>query len=430
MLIHAVSVSLLIPLAIFAQPGAQCKVISSQIGDLRTQSKNLADSLSRPPFPAPAEKAAIAAQIKAIDAQITQQQAQLTKCLASASTSGGEAFPMHGGLTLTAAQVAAASAQIKCNPVAPPKPNYGFGILAQSPAPARSWFAPACFPGNPSDAQIAVSSSTVIVTFERTMVWYDKNGVKQGELTNFLLFQTLLATLAPVIGDSRGNPCPAAPGEKCAQTQSDFRVLFDEYRKRFWVLDGAGLYPADRNPKHAEGIFLVAVSKSEDPKDGWYLYWLDCVAHFGQVNDKIYSPGDVADYPSIGIDPVAFSVTNCVGTGPNCQPYKYDHLAYFDADEAVKGIAPRGWHYYDLQNPEGGPTSVIQPAVHHGATGRSYSVSLYGPDEVLVFAQTDVFCRPAPLSVWPSSWSMARARAFPSIRQLTRRSQAQFRRLP
>jgi hypothetical protein len=90
------------------------------------------------------------------------------------------------------------------------------------------------------------------------------------------------------------NSCPQMPTIRCAQAQSDLRVLFDPYRKRFWVLDGGGIYTADRDPKKTRGIWLVGVSKSEDPKDGWYLYWMDVVAHWGQANDTVYKPGYVA----------------------------------------------------------------------------------------------------------------------------------------
>jgi hypothetical protein len=61
----------------------------------------------------------------------------------------------------------------------------------------------------------------------------------------------------------------------CAQTQSDMRLIFDECRRRFWTLDGGGIYGTGQ----CRGIFLVSVSKSEDPADGWYLYWFDVVAH-------------------------------------------------------------------------------------------------------------------------------------------------------
>jgi len=113
---------------------------------------------------------------------------------------------------------------------------------------------------------------------------------------------------------------------------------------------------------------------------------MDAVAHWGKANDKIFAPGDGGDAPTIGVDPSSFHLTNFV-SDVNGKP-KYHHVAFFRADDnkAINGIPPAGWHYYDLQNPDGSPTSLIQPAVHHGATGRAYYVSWYRDDEVLVWA--------------------------------------------
>jgi hypothetical protein len=422
---------ILIALPVAAQPGAACKLIAGEIVALQSQRKSLeaerqsiinAMDKKGPDgrFPSAEQKAALAAEAKALAAdiaalaaKIAQKNEKLDQCLALASTSGGEAFKMQGGLTLTASQVA--SAAKACNStVAPPVIPIQLPSKAQSPAPAKSWFAASsCTTGNPSDAQIAVSSSRVLVTFEDSMAWYDKNGNKQGELTNFALFSSLLKQMAPAAGRAGQNGGPEADCYwlqktlTCARTQSDMRVIYDEYRKRFWVVDGAGIYTSDwvtviedgqpvvkRDPNKARGIFLLAVSQSEDPKDGWYLYWWDAVAHWGKTDDKIYQPGDGGDYPSLGIDPEAFHITNSVGG-------KYYHVAFFKAQQAIQGTASDGWHFYDLQNPDGTSTSLIQPVVHHGATGRAYYVSRYISqtdlvanslgNRLLVWALTDPF---------------------------------------
>jgi hypothetical protein len=120
------------------------------------------------------------------------------------------------------------------------------------------------------------------------------------------------------------------------------------------------------------------------------LYWWDAVAHWSKTNDAVYQPGDAGDYPAIGIDPFGFHVTDIVKDING--KYKYWHVAFFRANDnkATAGIPAAGWHFYDLQSPDGSPTDLIQPVVHHGPTDRAYYVGtpLNDPvkDNVLVFA--------------------------------------------
>ncbi len=69
----------------------------------------------------------------------------------------------------------------------------------------------------------------------------------------------------------------------------DARVLWDEYHKRFWIaalmINTNTEYANDGKPRpsslsadvaHARRAFLaIAASKTEDPRDGWYLYWTE-----------------------------------------------------------------------------------------------------------------------------------------------------------
>lgn len=180
---------------------------------------------------------------------------------------------MNAGGVLTSGQIVASVTTCPPPPPVPlilgpaPPPN-------ASPATKASWRAAPCIKGNPSDAQIAVSSTHVAVTMESSMACTTK-GNKQEKLFNADLFNPLLLSLAPGGKDN----CNQKPYVACAQKQSDMRVLFDPYPKRFWLLDGGVIYTADRDPKKARGYFLLAVSQTEDPKDGWYLYWWDAVAH-------------------------------------------------------------------------------------------------------------------------------------------------------
>jgi hypothetical protein len=304
-----------------------------------------------------------------------------------ASASGGEAFAMQGGVVASAAYLANKIA--KCRPAPPQPPTFGLIPPANvSPAPTLGWVATSCGPGDqggPPDPQVAASSSTIVVGFNTSIAWYNKSGVQQGELSNFDLFEPLLATLGQSAGRGKGycNLPPTLNGT-CAQTQSDLRVIYDEFRKRFWALDGAGVFSADRDPNKARGIMMLAVSQTEDPKDGWYLYWWDAVAHFGIANDATWQPQDGGDYPCIGIDSFGFyqtiSAYHLNGGG-------YQHVVIFPAwdDKVINGTAVAGWHYYDLQLAGG----IIQPVMHHGVGGNTYFVSRYDTDKVVVWSMTN-----------------------------------------
>ncbi len=307
------------------------------------------------------------------DAVASVRQAQSEPLVAPPTVSGGNFFPMQGGFVLTKERIAEL---VKDCPDCGNATAAGFTPqVIQTPPTVIDWKAPFNNPGNPPpDTQVAASSTHVVVTSQSTLAWFEKNGKKKGEIVNRDLFEPLLTSIAGGVKNSCTSPGhPTGIIQACAQ--SDFRVIFDSYRKRFWALDGAGIYAADVTPQTVRGILMLAVSLTEDPKDGWYLYWWDAVAHWNKLDDVIYRPGDGADYPAIGIDPFGFHQTNFVGDING--NIKYCHVTFFNADQAVQGIPADGWEYFDLRNPDGSVPYFLQPAVHHGANGRAYYVSRY-----------------------------------------------------
>jgi hypothetical protein len=381
--------------AVFAKNS--CQAIADTIKDLQIEVADLQLQLQNADT---SEKPYLASQIKKLNGEIAAKKLELSKCLAlsalSASPGGGEAFSMQGGEILSAADVK--QSIVACpppSPLSPFQPQAPPPPLNASPAPTAGWRAESCVKGNPADAQIAVSTTHVVVTFENSMAWYDKNGNKQGELFRDDLFNPLLSTLAP----GGKNSCSQMPHIACASGWSDMRALFDPYRHRFWVLDHGHILAADRDPYPQKtmcsqpvgpcrrGIFLLAVSQTEDPKDGWYLYWWDELAHWGKANDPVWQAGDGADYPAIGIDSFGFYQTNKVARNGH---WIYIHVALFRGEEAAKGIPAPGWHYFDLTNPDNQTNlDFIQPVIHHDYDGRTYFVSKLGPDQALVWALTN-----------------------------------------
>lgn len=205
-------------------------------------------------------------------------------------------------------------------------------------------------------------------------------------------------------------------------TYFDNRAIFDEYRNRFWV--GALAYNSRGYPKEViesdgkiriqdgkklRSKFVVAVSKTENPLEGWYMYWWDAAAGDGQPGVNGFQPGDNGDYPTFGIDKLGVYQTNIVknvllcfdSQGKVCREedgsYKlnvldrYHMVNIFPADALANGTATTGWFYNDLKNPDGS-LPLIQPVVQHGINALGpvgYLVSRYGANKILIWRLTN-----------------------------------------
>jgi hypothetical protein len=252
------------------------------------------------------------------------------------------------------------------------------GPLPETPTPTKSWQATLQGKGGfPADAQIAVSTTHVIVTNRQRIRYYDKNGNPLGSDIGSTPFFTAGLSLK----DAAGNPIDRF---------NDLRVIFDSYRKRFWVTAYAGFSGAASVPAAKRRTFIpIAVSKTQNPLDGWYFYWWDGAAQQGQAGSSIWQPGDAPDYPIIGIDKLAVTITHSVNNGS----FRYWRVTLTPADPLANGQAQGGWQFWDLKNPDGSTPWVITPAVHHGTAkgGRAYWLGRQGSDSVVVWAITHPF---------------------------------------
>ncbi len=254
----------------------------------------------------------------------------------------------------------------------------------QTPAPVTSWKAldSSAWNGMPPDPQIAASTTHIVVTLTRWIAFYDKAGNQLQSTSSKSFFEPL--------GLDDGT-------NEGITIYSDMRVLFDEYRKRFWVCALARSPFTSQNPQlpaeKKRSLITVAVSKTEDPNQGWWMYWWDAVAHWGKDDSPIYLPGDVADYTMIGIDPDLFHANNVVDNNEPGVSNRYLRITFADADAMAAGLpggSVKGWQFWDLKNPDGSDADLVQPVVHHGATGRSYYVSHQGEsDNLIVWALAD-----------------------------------------
>jgi hypothetical protein len=185
----------------------------------------------------------------------------------------------------------------------------------------------------------------------------------------------------------------------CIDQYYDTRVIFDSYRKRFWITALArnsktrdadlqqSLLPHTLEEEYAarRSKLLVAVSKSDNPMLGWHMYWWDAVIDDGACTsatvepcpDSIYMPGDAADYPSIGVSSKFVIITNTVARRDpddflidNEIDSRYQLFNILEADGFANASGARLWQtlYNDPNDPSRLYQAATQPAVHHGSS--------------------------------------------------------------
>lgn len=251
--------------------------------------------------------------------------------------------------------------------------------ITNTPAPTKSWQATLQGKGGfPADAQVAVSNTHVVVTNRQLMRYYDKNG---NPVANSIGSTTFFNT-GLNIQDAAGNRI---------DRYNDLRVIFDSYRNRFWVTAYAGFSGAANVPIAKRRVFIpLVVSKTQNPLDGWDYYYTDGAAQQGLANSQVWQPGDAPDYPVMGVDKLAVTVTHSVN---HVNSGGYDRVLVFQADALAGGQWQGGWQYWDLKNPDGSATGLIAPAVHHGSPngGRAYWLGRQGSDSIVVWAITHPF---------------------------------------
>lgn len=305
------------------------------------------------------------------------------------------------------------------SPLDPPPPI--------SPLPSISWQATTGSPASPAfsltpaDPQIAVSSTHVVVGMNGGMFFYTKDGKPYPNGNNFAC--TFLNCnknfFQPIINN--GNLGATNNGQ--IDSFSDLRVIFDPYRKRFWAIaTGAcrslitypptgqqvkcAFYPLSKTQRRS--VIGLAVSATEDPAGAWYFYWWDAAVGWG-TNDPAYRPGDLGDYPSLGINATTVDITVKV-TDANLTSNAtrvYPHLLLLDATAMANNKPPSeitATHLYPsvsplsmcdsagLLNPNNScPDAIIQPTVAHGDPQASYFISFESEWSLVIWKVTNQF---------------------------------------
>ena len=272
--------------------------------------------------------------------------------------------------------------------------------LPSSPAPAEDWLATSGSPptaavkGTPPDPQVAVSSTHVVVGLNSGLAFYTKGGSPYPSGSNFVkatdMFQPLIDPNLP------GGVKLGLKENGRVDNFNDLRVVFDPYRKRFWMVatgtcrkkedfngDGEATKCVFELPKEQRrSVIGLAVSVDEDPSHGWYLYWWDAAPGWG-TSAEPYNAGDVADYPSIGINATTVDVSVKISD----QTRSFPHVALWRANDMAAGVGPTidGWSLYPLISDDGSscsggfrnpddscPSTLIQPTLAHPDPGGSF----------------------------------------------------------
>ncbi len=318
------------------------------------------------------------------------------------------AFPVRGPVEVTSAALDALFAQppadpggpdendecddaVDCDPVpalvarskgsgALVAPLGGAQALDQTPPLTANWggLTSAAWAGLPPDPQIAVSTTHVVITMTRWIAFY----TKAGSLLKSTSSRTFFAPLGLDTGGAEG-----------IDIYSDMRVVFDDYRKRFWVCSLARSNLTNASPQldpdRRRSLVTVAVSRTEDPNDGWIMYWWDAAVGWGDSSSDVWIPGDVADYTMIGIGPDALHEVHKIGNPEVDNLTRYWRVTIADADAMAAGNQSiQGSSYWGMKNPDGSRAGLVQPVVHHGPTGRAYYVSRSGSTDLVIWALT------------------------------------------
>jgi hypothetical protein len=296
-------------------------------------------------------------------------------------------------------------------PDCPELRNGEFGDFLRTPEPTSPPFVRIRTNGNErwggNDPNIAASNAYLVVTTNGVIQFYSKGGDLLQEFGTKNFFKPVWDPAIPNnINDSLNLPdnlpCDDS-GEDFAETTFcldsyyDTRVIFDEYRQRFWITALARnsvtrdkalqqtMIPHTIEEEYAarRSKLLVAVSSSDNPLEDWNIYWWNAVLDDGVCTSatiepcpgSIYMPGDAADYPSIGVSSKYVIITNTVARrdpddflidGKIDGRYQLFHV--IDAEGFGEGRGLRTWQFIfnDPNNPSALYRTLTQPAVQHG----------------------------------------------------------------
>jgi hypothetical protein len=214
--------------------------------------------------------------------------------------------------------------------------------------------------GSPADSNVAVSRTHVCITTRGAFACYTKGGTLVSPGAGFAARPYTAADFFAQSGIPIGTPLDGNNSNKT----KDGRIVFDQYRRRFFM---------DFQTREPTARLVIAVSKSEDPRDGWWTY-------ADVVGDSTYF---THDYQKIGVNASFFLVSDamCIGAG-NCPLWK--HFMYPTAALAAgKPYTRLGWQTT--------AANFAAPCVHDSTTTDAFWVNRDDNTHVSVWAVRNGF---------------------------------------
>jgi len=216
-------------------------------------------------------------------------------------------------------------------PAAYPTPSTNFAGIS-----ATGWL--------PPDCTMAVGPSHVLVSVNSSVAIYQKNGAVA------LATRSLTSWFSNVIQDA---------------TVFDPKALYDQHANR-WILIAVAVNNATRG-----SWFLISVSRTADPLQGWLNYSLDAKA------DGNTTTNNWADYPALGVDTQALYLTaNMFRFNGG---FQYSKIRIIPKTALYQGGAVTFKDLVRLRDANGGLAFTVQPCHTYGAPQAQYFVNSYFP---------------------------------------------------
>jgi hypothetical protein len=196
----------------------------------------------------------------------------------------------------------------------------------------------------PPDCTLAVGPDHVLVSVNSTLAIYQKTGnVVHGPRTLTAWFSNV--TQGAMVFDPK--------------------ALYDQHSNR-WVLVAVA-----RNTATKGSWFLVSVSQSSDPLQGWHNYALDATLDGGTKTENW------ADYPCVGVDSHALYLTaNMFRFGGG---FQYAKLRIVPKADIYEGKAAAFKDLVRLRDADGSLSFTVHPCHTYGAPQAQYFVNSYFP---------------------------------------------------
>lgn len=247
----------------------------------------------------------------------------------------------------------------------PPLSEVGEGNVTVGPVTVlpSSWEVDSSSQLQALDLQIGVSNSRILMSSVHHIASFTKDGTVLSHMNLADFFGLVRDDMNDKVLDPSTGMKLVAPYK--IDEFYDARIVFDAYRKRFWVgclaRNSKARGDDPNNTKHRVTKYALAVSKSENPADGFISYWWDACT----------------DYPYMGVSEKLLTVS-----------FKGQVMVAL-AGKLASGVATKPYHLTSFHHADQGvASSWLTAALHHGPStgGAHFLLSTYGGNKLELWA--------------------------------------------